>query len=45
MQQQTDKKVAVVMVQETKDRYENLLGCCFDKGFIALKTKSSKPKY
>ncbi len=32
MQQQTDEKVAVVMVQETKDRYENLFGCSFDRG-------------
>jgi IS5 family transposase len=33
MQQQTDDKVAVAMVQEAKDRFENLVSCSFDKGF------------
>ncbi|MBW2450206.1 MAG: ISNCY family transposase [Deltaproteobacteria bacterium] len=40
MQQQTDDKVAVVMVQEAKDRYENLVGCSFDKGFYSPENKS-----
>ncbi len=39
MQQQTDDKVAVVMVQETKDRYENLFGCSFDRGFYSPENK------
>ena len=33
MEQQTDEKVAVAMVQGAKDRFENLAGCSFDKGF------------
>ena len=40
MQQQTDDKVAVVMVQETKDRYENLIGSSFDRGFYSPENKS-----
>jgi IS5 family transposase len=40
MQQQTDDKVAVVMVEETKARYENLVGCSFDRGFYSPKNKS-----
>ncbi len=40
MQQQTDDKVAVVMVQETKDRYENLVGSSFDRGFYSPENKS-----
>ena len=33
MQHQTDAKVAVSMVQDAKDRFENIIGCSFDKGF------------
>ena len=33
MEQQTDDKVAVDMTQGAKDRFENLSGCSFDKGF------------
>jgi len=33
MEQQTDDKVAIDMAQEAKDRFENLSGCSFDKGF------------
>jgi IS5 family transposase len=33
MQQQTDDKVAVEMVQGAKDRFGNLIGSSFDKGF------------
>jgi hypothetical protein len=40
MQQQTDDKVAVAMVQEAKDRFENLVGCSFDKGFYSPGNKS-----
>jgi hypothetical protein len=40
MQQQTDDKVAVVMVQETKDRFENLVGSSFDRGFWSPENKS-----
>ena len=35
MQQQTDDKVVVAIVQEAKDRFENLVGCSFDKGFYS----------
>jgi hypothetical protein len=40
LQQQTDDKLAVVMVEETKDRYENLAGCSFDKGFYSPDNQS-----
>jgi hypothetical protein len=40
MQQQTDDKVAVVMVQETKDRFENLVCSSFDRGFWSPENKS-----
>jgi IS5 family transposase len=40
MQQQTDDKVAVAMVQEAKDRFENLVGSSFDKGFYSPGNKS-----
>ena len=33
MLQQTDDKLAVVMAQETKDRFENFVGSSFDRGF------------
>jgi IS5 family transposase len=33
MEQQTDDKVAVDMTKGAKDRFENLSGCSFDKGF------------
>jgi len=35
MQQQADDKVAAIMVQGAKDRFENLVGCSFDKGFYS----------
>jgi hypothetical protein len=35
MRQQTDDKVAVAIAHETKDRFENLAGCSFDKGFYS----------
>jgi len=40
MLQQTDDKLAVVMVQETKDRFENLVGSSFDRGFYSPENKS-----
>ena len=40
MQQQTDDKVAVAMVQEAKDKFDNLVGCSFDKGFYSPDIKS-----
>jgi hypothetical protein len=33
MEQQTDDKVAVSMAKQAKERFENLSGCSFDKGF------------
>src|SRR5210317_940492 len=39
MLQQTDDKTAVVMVQETKDRFENLVGSSFDRGFYSPENK------
>ena len=33
MEQQTDDKVAVTIAQGAKDRFDNLAGCSFDKGF------------
>ena len=40
MQQQTDDKVAVAMVQEAKGKFDNLVGCSFDKGFYSPDIKS-----
>jgi len=40
LEQQTDEKLAVAMVQEAKDRFENLAGCSFDKGFYSPENKS-----
>jgi hypothetical protein len=40
IQQKTDDKVAVVMVRESKDRFENLAGCSFDKGFYSPDNQS-----
>jgi len=40
MVQQTDDKLAVVMVEETQDRFENLAGCSFDRGFYSPENKS-----
>ena len=35
MEQQTDDKVAVAIAQGAKDRFANLAGCSFDKGFYS----------
>ena len=44
LQRQTDDKIAVEITQGTKDRFPNLTGCSFDKGFYspANKTKLEK---
>jgi hypothetical protein len=39
LEQQTDDKVAVDMAQGAKDRFENLVGCSFDKGFYSPENK------
>jgi hypothetical protein len=39
MQQQADDKVALPIVQETKDRFANLAVCSFDKGFYSPENK------
>ena len=39
LEQQTDDKVAVAMAKEAKDRFENLAGCSFDKGFYSPENK------
>ena len=33
MQNETDDKIAVPIIQETKDRFAELASCSFDKGF------------
>ena len=35
LQQRTDDKAAIPMIQQTKDRFVNLAGCSFDKGFYS----------
>ncbi len=39
LEQQTDDKVAVEMAQGAKDRFPNLDGCSFDKGFYSPDNK------
>jgi len=39
LEQQTDDKVAVAMAQGAKDKFENLVGCSFDKGFYSPENK------
>ena len=39
LEQQTDDKVAVEMAQGGKDRFPNLAGCSFDKGFYSPDNK------
>ena len=39
LEQQTDDKVAVAIAQGAKDRFENLVGCSFDKGFYSPENK------
>ena len=35
MEQQTDDKVAIAIAQGAKDRFTNLVGCSYDKGFYS----------
>jgi hypothetical protein len=44
MEQQTDEKVAVTMAQGAKDRFPNLVGCSFDKGFYSPASKGELGK-
>jgi hypothetical protein len=39
LEQQTDDKVAVAMAQGAKDRFANLVGCSFDKGYYSPDNK------
>jgi len=39
MERQTDDKVAVAMIQETRERFPNLTSCSFDKGFYTPANK------
>jgi len=39
LEQQTDDKVAVSMAQGAKDRFPNLVGCSFDRGFYSPNNK------
>jgi hypothetical protein len=39
LERQTDDKVAVAMTQGAKDRFENLVGCSYDKGFYSPENK------
>jgi hypothetical protein len=43
LEQQSDDKVAVAMAQGAKDRFENLAGCSFDKGFYSPENKRQLP--
>ena len=40
LEQQTDAKVAVAMAKGAKDRFANLAGCSFDKGFYSPDNQS-----
>jgi len=40
MEKQTDDKVAILIAQGAKDRFANLAGCSFDKGFYTPDNKS-----
>lgn len=39
MEKETDDKIAISMVTETKNRFEALRGCSFDKGFYTPENK------
>lgn len=39
MEQETDDKVAVSMVQAAKNKFKNLSCCSFDKGFYTLENR------
>ena len=44
MEQLTDEKLAVAMVRGAKDRFPNLAGCSFDKGFYSPDNKGDLGK-
>ncbi len=44
MEQVTDEKVAVAMAQGAKDRFPNLNGCSYDKGFYSPANKKDLEK-
>jgi hypothetical protein len=39
LERQTDEKVAIPIIQETKDRFPNVARCTFDKGFYSPENK------
>ena len=41
MQHQTDDQIAVPIIKETKERFYQLTGCSFDKGFHSVETISA----
>lgn len=44
MQRQTDDKLAVAMVQESRDRFPGLISCSFDKGFYTPENRKQLGK-
>lgn len=44
MQKETDVKVAVAMIQKTKEKFPELESCSFDKGFYSLSNKEELKK-
>lgn len=44
LQRQTDDKIAVEITQGAKDRFPNLTGCSFDKGFYSPDNKTKLEK-
>ena len=44
MQNETDDKIAVPIIQETKDRFAELGSCSFDKGFHSRKNQEELRK-
>ncbi len=44
MERQTDDKVTVPMIKETKEKFENLSNCSFDKGFYTFRNKNELEK-
>lgn len=44
MDKQTDDKIAVAIIQETKNRFPEVSSCSFDKGFYSKKNKEELSK-
>ncbi len=44
MRKQTDDQVAIAIIKETKNRYQNLATCSFDKGFHSPKNQEELAK-